>query len=742
MISFETESRLAELLYGISQGENTVEILRLNLCKNNDFEPYSAFKHLDRLGLGSLSSSDLRAFLDRNNLQISEQDSYMIIRQYDSNSDGRLSLNEFISFVLPSTNETVREIAQSRPTKLFLSNDAEYLLLRLFEAEIENQRELEAKRKDLVGRPDFNLLECYRVVDIRNSQTIDRGDLFDFLRKHNFRVFENDIDAVIRRIDSDGDTIISYLEFVDSVLPAEPVLRSSIPSSSFNRSIGLSNKETRKSTSPLRSISPNRNSIEVSSIYRSSERSPTPIKRPALSEYELISSPRRAASPLRSTPFKQSLINSEVLKTSPLRRSPSPPRVSPYRSSVEPLETESSIRKSSLGSENMQSISKISPFKSSPLRNSSLTREINEFSYQTPFKTDSSISMSQSTNRSSPVRNSSPIRNSIAPNEEYSYQLPNKASPWKSSLGSSYINGSNFETSGRHSPPSRNSISPTHSLSMPRSLKKNYFAANRDYDLGKPLRNSDNSASKISYTSESSLSYQINSISKENVENDLISLFKEQIKLSRDLERLKIELSDKLDFNLIDAFRMFDLNDKGSITVSEIENTLKELGLPILQDEVYLLSRHYSNTQDTVLQFSEFAEMFIPKQEEYSNVLRNRIPYNLPISQRKSVFSHGTHDLYISVLKLHLKSETIAESLRQDLSRKNFNIHEAFQGVDQDRNGFITIEELERFLEYYRVHVDRKDVAALLNRYDKNKDGRVSYSEFVQEITPKSPSKH
>jgi Ca2+-binding EF-hand superfamily protein len=29
-----------------------------------------------------------------------------------------------------------------------------------------------------------------------------------------------------------------------------------------------------------------------------------------------------------------------------------------------------------------------------------------------------------------------------------------------------------------------------------------------------------------------------------------------------------------------------------------------------------------------------------------------------------------------------------------------------------------------------------------MERYDKNGDGRVSYGEFVQEVTPQSPRKH
>ena len=33
------------------------------------------------------------------------------------------------------------------------------------------------------------------------------------------------------------------------------------------------------------------------------------------------------------------------------------------------------------------------------------------------------------------------------------------------------------------------------------------------------------------------------------------------------------------------------------------------------------------------------------------------------------------------------------------------------------------------------------EITWLIDRYDKNKDGRISYSEFIEEVTPKSPLK-
>lgn len=54
----------------------------------------------------------------------------------------------------------------------------------------------------------------------------------------------------------------------------------------------------------------------------------------------------------------------------------------------------------------------------------------------------------------------------------------------------------------------------------------------------------------------------------------MANIFKSQLELERRLERAKVDLSLRTDFNLIDAFRVFDTDGKGWITASEIKEGL------------------------------------------------------------------------------------------------------------------------------------------------------------------------
>jgi Ca2+-binding EF-hand superfamily protein len=58
-------------------------------------------------------------------------------------------------------------------------------------------------------------------------------------------------------------------------------------------------------------------------------------------------------------------------------------------------------------------------------------------------------------------------------------------------------------------------------------------------------------------------------------------------------------------------------------------------------------------------------------------------------------------------------------------------LHRAFNDLDLDKNGYVTRSEFESMLRYHGLPVTQQDLEALMERYDKNGDGRVSYGEFV-----------
>lgn len=193
----------------------------------------------------------------------------------------------------------------------------------------------------------------------------------------------------------------------------------------------------------------------------------------------------------------------------------------------------------------------------------------------------------------------------------------------------------------------------------------------------------------------------------------------------------------------MDAFQMLDRNAKGWLTAPELTDSLNDSGIYVHKDDVYLFVRRYDKDSDGRLHYSDFCDAFTPKSYHHASTLNSRKAYYLHHSYPKNeFFTRDTRDLFLKTFKVHFNVEQSAELLRKRLGRRpNFNVHDAFQACDADKNGYITRDELKNILKEYGFYGTDEEISWLIDRYDKNHDGRISYSEFIDEILPKSPSR-
>ena len=593
---------------------------------------------------------------------------------------------------LPSTSPSLKNAALSR--RGIFTSEIEYLLVRLLSAEVQYHRTLELAKTNIMVRRDFSVSEGFRCIDIRNLSYIDRLSLMNFLRRHR-TVSDEDVDAIFRRVDNDGDELIIYQEFVDCIMPSQNLssrsYRASSPPALYSqtqRSGYESNDFSRtafRNSSPLRLKSPNRNTLSASSL-RFGKTS------------DISQLPANTSSPLRYSTLRNPIYSSSMRSVQDNQpRHSSPLRNSLYKN---------------------QSPRGNSPRNSSPLRN--------------PAATSRNFSL-----RDSLYKNPSPQRTAEIENASKSFS--------KSFSNTNLQSRSNIQGSLRKSSPLRRS-----SPERPNLTESRGFNASRtgEFNSSRPgeFNSSRTGGFKSSKNGEFNTSRSLrlpDPLTTPIEEKELVTWFQDEIKISREIERKKNELALKHDFNLIDAFRMFDKNDLGMITINDLEITLGFFAFYAPSDELYLLLKHFSHFQNSRLHFSDFSEMFSSSQEEYARILRNRPSINAEGADRLMVFTRETQSLFFDTFRLLLNAESLAERVRQRLSRlPQFNIHQAFVAVDKDRNGFITIDEFQSILHSHGIFATSKDLQTLMQKYDKNKDGRVSYSEFVEEVTPKSPRRY
>ena len=145
---------------------------------------------------------------------------------------------------------------------------------------------------------------------------------------------------------------------------------------------------------------------------------------------------------------------------------------------------------------------------------------------------------------------------------------------------------------------------------------------------------------------------------------------------------------------------MLDKYSKGWITAPELVDSLNELGSFPHKDDVFLYVRRFDRDSDGRMLYTDFCDSMMPQDELVSSALERRPAYHIQRGYcRTHFFTRETRDKFMATLRTHFTVEENAEHLRQRLGRRpNFNVHDAFQAIDKDNNGYLTRTELNRML--------------------------------------------
>jgi hypothetical protein len=119
--------------------------------------------------------------------------------------------------------------------------------------------------------------------------------------------------------------------------------------------------------------------------------------------------------------------------------------------------------------------------------------------------------------------------------------------------------------------------------------------------------------------------------------------------------------------------------------------------------------------------------MISPNDKEYKRTLELRRPSYI---KGPDCFLPSTKFLLQSVLKLVFSSEAKVEGWRQRLDRTSgFRMRLTFDKIDRIDKGYYHESDLIGFLQRSNITYLNKDLDLLFARFDKNRDGLVSYAE-------------
>jgi len=782
MLTYLTRNKLANFLLVLNEGERQIEVIRQILCEQEFYEPYAAFKRIDRHDNGVINAADVVKFLADNKVHHSERSCHLFIQRYDNDGDGALGYKEFLQAVLTLENAVLRAVTTQRPNyevapHEYLVDDIEYALTKVIDREINFYLDLDDHRKELLESQDFSYAAAYSCIDKYSTGIIDYDNLKAFFKNQSIYPGDEEIIAILRRLDRDDDGLISFSEFVETMEPVDPVLKATA-----NRRNASSRFESPKK-------------VERDSQFNASIRTSSPLRK--------IATPSQGGSPLRraSSPTRNIATPAQAgsplkREASPLRREASPSKITSAnkaaRSYAYPSNSFTTASEKNLAQSQSQSINdrQASPIKrqASPLRKevqreaSNFTqahRDVSGFSpaqREVPSFANTQREGPSFTNTQREAPTFSPVKREIStftsvqqspvrrPNSNAEILLnqsiaSGKASPLRRvvSPGSTRLNESFGNQSGLLSPDlneggtglRKGLLYKEFPTSQPRSPVK--LPADDSAYVGSILGSTTRGRFEAQTpekrsTTKGRLSSASKSVKKglqfdENVSHYiLIQTLKQFIILDKDLEVAKQDLTLKSDFNLLDFFRTFDQANCGSVSVKDLEAGLIRYGIYPNREELSLFFRKIDTDNDGLLRFTDFADAFTPKQKEYSNLLHNRTPSNIDcIVDLNRVFSQDTRNKAVNVLKLFLENEGSSESLRQRLKSKGeMSGHEAFKYLDLKGDGFITSEEIFGVFQENDSYLTEREVKLLMDRLDQDRDGQVSYYELLQEISPKT----
>jgi len=249
-------------------------------------------------------------------------------------------------------------------------------------------------------------------------------------------------------------------------------------------------------------------------------------------------------------------------------------------------------------------------------------------------------------------------------------------------------------------------------------------------------RSVDMSSSKLSDSNSFSQTFTRSRFS--TYEEELfVEYLRETLINEREVERLKSLLAMKSDFNLRDLFRVFQFNNMSYLNTSDIKLGFNLFNVFPTNEEIDLLVKRFDGAN--VLSNLGFNEMLLPVDLEYNTLMRSRFGYDYHLKYGPEIFSFETRFAIENLFKAIVNSEISAESWRQKFyCLRTFDSRTIFDKIDYFYKNYITSEDFIRNFKINAVLYNSKDLDLLFFKFDKNRDSRISYIEFTEELFPKS----
>jgi Ca2+-binding EF-hand superfamily protein len=199
-----------------------------------------------------------------------------------------------------------------------------------------------------------------------------------------------------------------------------------------------------------------------------------------------------------------------------------------------------------------------------------------------------------------------------------------------------------------------------------------------------------------------------------------------QAQSERKIDVIRTLLIGEPGFNSYNLFR-FLASGKDFITTNDLTIFLQDNNFVITRQDAQQLVARYSK-QSTISYQDFFVNLELPDLEFSNRGISSPRSSSAPVGH-KVLLAHKMK----TEVETNRNSTVLKELLAEELGS---NFYSAFRSADSKRSGFLTIDDMAQILTKFSISLTEAELGCLVRKYDSNRDGRISYLEFLTQLMP------
>ena len=194
------------------------------------------------------------------------------------------------------------------------------------------------------------------------------------------------------------------------------------------------------------------------------------------------------------------------------------------------------------------------------------------------------------------------------------------------------------------------------------------------------------------------------------------------------IENMKIELCNNKEFNVEDTFRLFEKNGRGFLDIEDLKYGFGVLNVYPSEFNMLLFMNRYDLQNQGYITFADFFDMIVPFELKIRQDVEKRIPKsNCP----KIILSKEIINSLKKLFKYLIEFENRVNIERKSL---NVNVKEIFNIFDNNGEGYFYFPNFITYMINYKLLDEKLNPDLLYIRLDKNRNGRIDFKEFFDEM--------